>query len=458
MRDQQYQCIARRFFKCLKKCIGCVAVHFLDTVDDGDTPTALGRRGGEKPGESPRIEDGNLTPHTPGLFVGGPLHGHQIGVAAPGDAAKDGVIGVHAEVGPPPAFLGGGTGTNQKIAREAERERRLADSPWPSDQPRVAEAPAMIGTPKRLFRGTVADEIGFRARRRPLRICGIDGAGAVAHGSDFEAFAHRATDRVMHRGDVRARVNECAPPWLVRGDLLETGPEAFVKGHVHSLVTIGGTPLPFSAQGDSRLTCGSREIEDQGEVGNELAGGKPLERRERFVGNALATTLVGDGRIGEAVADDPAAPSERGSDGPDNVLVARRIVQYGLRERLPAPNFAIEKQSSNGLRTGRATGLTGGKCLEAPFFERGAKEAGLGGFSGTFAAFEGDEPAAVQICITHARRGPAGLFGDRERALGGAPKQVIERRAEPAKGAQPGHIFTRQEGHLDGCAIGRLDD
>ena len=99
------------------------------------------------------------------------------------------------------------------------------------------------------------------------------------------------------------------------------------KGRLHALVAIRGGPLPFGPSGDPRLTLGNRYIQDQGQVGDKVADRQLAERGKRFLDHALPVPLVGRGRIDESVTDDPAARRKRWRDGPDDVLVARRVVQ-----------------------------------------------------------------------------------------------------------------------------------
>ena len=147
-----------------------MAVHFIETVDDRDPPSALGRRGGEEARQGPCFGYRDLAAKTPRLVVDGPLDGDQIGVGAACEAAKDRVLRCQGE---PAAIQRRGALACEDVTGETEGERRLADPPLAGDQPRVAETAPVIGAQKRLLGVLVSDQVGVLARARPRRGLGI---------------------------------------------------------------------------------------------------------------------------------------------------------------------------------------------------------------------------------------------------------------------------------------------
>src|SRR6185312_808566 len=67
-------------------------------------------------------------------------------------------------------------GMSEHEAREAERERRLADSGRAADQPGMGDAAALVGVEQRGFRGLVPEQRDGLARR-------LDVAVVLAHGA-----------------------------------------------------------------------------------------------------------------------------------------------------------------------------------------------------------------------------------------------------------------------------------
>ena len=99
----------------------------------------------------------------------------------------------------------------------------------------MAETSAVVGGPQRGLGVGMADEVGILARRRPRGLGGIGGARSGGHGSNPETLVHRLANQPANRGYVLARVDERASFRLARGDIQETGAQAFVTAALRRL-------------------------------------------------------------------------------------------------------------------------------------------------------------------------------------------------------------------------------
>jgi len=137
-----------------------------------------------------------------------------------------------------------------------------------------------------------------------------------ASDGDPEPGSERAPDRLLNRRDVRAGVDHDAAKGLGSRDLEKALAQSRVKVPAHPLES-GGAVWAASGAGKANV---DRKIQDECEIWLEVSGDQFVERRERLPGQAAAVALVGHGRIGEAVADDPVTAIERGSDGFDEMV------------------------------------------------------------------------------------------------------------------------------------------
>ena len=80
----------------------------------------------------------------------------------------------------------------------------------------------------------------------------------------------------------------------------------------------GGVAGAVLAQGG-----GQGQIQPEGEVGLQAAGGDALEVGDRLGGQAAAIPLVGGGGTAEAVAEHPFSRIQRGTDRSGNMVGAQ---------------------------------------------------------------------------------------------------------------------------------------
>ena len=111
---------------------------------------------------------------------------------------------------------------------------------------------------------------------------------------------------------------------------------------------------------------------------------------------AAAITLVGQGRIREAIADHPVAALERRPDGLDQMIAARRHHQQRLGLGVPTLRRAFDEKPADLFRPRRAAGLARLERRLPGLTQGFDQESGVGGFARALAAFEGDEAAATQ--------------------------------------------------------------
>ena len=95
-----------------------------------------------------------------------------------------------------------------------------------------------------------------------------------------------------------AGVQDGDPLLLRRGDVEVSLANAPVKVETHPLEGIEPAPA------DALHPGGGVEVKEQGEIGEDPAGGQEVQLPDRLEVEALAVALVGKGRVGVAVGDD----------------------------------------------------------------------------------------------------------------------------------------------------------
>lgn len=194
----------------------------------------------------------------------------------------------------------------------------------------------------------------------------------------------------MHCRRVARGIDQRAALRFGGGDGAKPVAQALVEAAVEALETIGGA----AARGGAAQPGFDRQVEDQRQVGDEIAEREALQRRKRGQRQAAAVTLIGGRRIGEAIADDPGAGREGGTDGAGDMVAPGGAEQQRLAGGIPALAVAFEQQAADRLGAGRTTRLAGGERGAAGLPQRRDQERRLGRFPGPLAALDGDEFAA----------------------------------------------------------------
>ena len=165
-----------------------------------------------------------------------------------------------------------------------------------------------------------------------------------------------------------------------------------MKAAIHALIPIL-RPGPAGGPGKPLL---NRQIEDQGQRGLQPIDDRPAERTDEIPIEAMTIALIGQGRIGEAVAQDPLAVLQRGPHRRAQVLVAGGIVQQCLRRAVPAFGRTFDQKRADHLGARRAPRFAGRHDFAAAGLEPGFQLLQLGRLPRAFAALQGDEaPTAI---------------------------------------------------------------
>ena len=112
------------------------------------------------------------------------------------------------------------------------------------------------------------------------------------------------------------------------------------------------------------------------------------EARDELAAHALAGALIGDGGVGEAVADDEVASGERGLDDARHVVGARREHEQRLEDRR---HRLGEDRLPQALGELRAAGLARHDDVRALRAHRVGDEFDVGRFAGAVDAFQRQE-------------------------------------------------------------------
>src|SRR6185312_5358347 len=187
----------------------------------------------------------------------------------------------------------------------------------------------------------------------------------------------------MDLGDRLRRVDDEAALRLGAGDLEKALAELLVE--LRSLALEAGLATRPLAR--TREALGHGQIEDEGEVGREIAGDEPMEPPELVLRNAAGRALIGQRRIGEAVAQHPLPALERRPDGRGQVVAPGGDNQQGLAQRIPTLRIAFDQQLADLFGARRTAGLTRRDHRNAGAVQSLEEEAELGRFARALAAY-----------------------------------------------------------------------
>src|SRR6266851_8240630 len=250
--------------------------------------------------------------------------------------------------------------------------------------------------------------------------------------SSLDRVEHRLLDRI---GLLR-RVDQDAACALFLGNPAEALAKPFMERLVEALEPVGGR-----SGGGPRQTDLNRQIEDQRKIGSEIAESQTVQRGEVTERKASAVTLIGEGRIGKAVGDDPDPLSQRRLDQPGHMVAPGGDEQQGFTDRIPALAFAFEQQSPDRLGARRSSGLAcSTSCYPRPP-ERCNEQPDLGRFAGAFAALDGDEPA------------PRHSFSSAGGSAPLAPDEIARERSDAAEGVHALDARRGDQRRFDGRNI-----
>jgi hypothetical protein len=204
----------------------------------------------------------------------------------------------------------------------------------------------------------------------------------------------RDEDGAMHSVDIGAGVDDDTALRLGLGDRQKPLAQALMECMVELFEAVSRTRPERGA----RQAFADGQIEDQCEIGPEIAQRKILQRSQVREGQTAAITLIGDRRIGETIADDPSTRFEGGSDRPRHVIAARGKKQQRLAYRVPTLGIALQQQGAYRLSARRPARLAGRLCRDADAIEGGNKKGSLGRFPGPLPALERDEFSPFAQC------------------------------------------------------------
>jgi hypothetical protein len=190
----------------------------------------------------------------------------------------------------------------------------------------------------------------------------------------------------MHCGRIATPVDDGAAPRLAPSDRKETRTKPLVE--VAALLFEPVIAAARRGAGEAHL---DRKVEDQREVGTELAGDEAIKRFKLGARNAARAPLIGDGGIGEAVGDDPDPLFQRRPYGTHEVVAARRSNEERLGDRVPAPRVTADEKVAQLFGARGASRLACRHRADARAPECLDEKPDLSGLAGAFAAFEGDE-------------------------------------------------------------------
>ena len=140
-----------------------------------------------------------------------------------------------------------------------------------------------------------------------------------------------------------------------------------------------------------------RKVEDQRQVGPEVADGHVVERAQHRAVDAVAVALIGHGGVGEAVGHDPGALPDGGQNRRAQMLAARREVQQRLGHPVPALGRSLDQQLADHLGARRTARLARGDAFVTARLDQRLEAGDLGRLAGPFSAFQRDEEAAGVI-------------------------------------------------------------
>jgi hypothetical protein len=145
------------------------------------------------------------------------------------------------------------------------------------------------------------------------------------------------------------------------------------------------------------------QVEEKRPVGNDPAGGDPVQPFDLLEGEAARVALIGDGGVREPVAEDHGPALEGRAHDFFHVVAPGELVEQELRGRRHAPGLVGEEGLPNGVRQGGPARFSGQDDLPRPAQIPG-QGLDLGRFAGPFDALEGDEKAPCFDMVHEMRR------------------------------------------------------
>ena len=188
------------------------------------------------------------------------------------------------------------------------------------------------------------------------------------------------------------------------GEALGIGGGQVAEGLADALVeaeVLGLDPVQLAA---AAAQAGRRvEVEQHDQVGQQPAGGEPVDLLDRAPAQPAAGALVGQGRVQVAVAEHHRAPLQGGADHRFDELGPGGREQQRLGPRVEL-RLRVEQHRPDPLPRRGATGLAGHDHLAAPALQDPAEQLQLGGLAGPLDPLEGDQAARVTHRTPRVRR------------------------------------------------------
>jgi hypothetical protein len=150
----------------------------------------------------------------------------------------------------------------------------------------------------------------------------------------------------------------------------------------------------------ARQAVGDAHINEHRSRRHETACREALNGAQLVERCAAAVTLVGERRIGIAVADDDVAAREGGADHLDDRVVARGVVEQRVRDRGVAFALAIEQHAAHAFTDARPTRLARQHDRAAKAADVVGEQRGLTALAGTVGSFD-----CYEQPVRHARPG-----------------------------------------------------
>lgn len=163
---------------------------------------------------------------------------------------------------------------------------------------------------------------------------------------------------------------------------------------LHESQCFGFEAIGIAAALRTREPDAGVDVENQGQIGTQIAEHHLFDRRELVRLDAAARALISPARIDESIADHVAAALQRRQHRRLQMRGARREDQQQFRDRSNAFVPVREHEPANRLGQRRAARLARRHHLAALRPQPGGDETRLRGLAGALAAFERDEPAA----------------------------------------------------------------
>jgi hypothetical protein len=158
---------------------------------------------------------------------------------------------------------------------------------------------------------------------------------------------------------------------------------------VETLEAIG-----HARRGTARRGLRGLDVEPQRQVGLARALHPSLQLRQHGPVEAAPRTLVGEGRVGEAVAQHGGAGGQRRLDALAQVIAPRREHQQAFRQRV---HLIAQEKLAQLFGQWRATGLAGHQHVVALGADPARKRVDVRALARAVDAFEGDEAAAHRV-------------------------------------------------------------